>query len=97
MLVDQDDSGNSVGNQNRCSTARVPVCMFLCVYILRCRGADRTESGPAFSSGSSQGSSAAGLTPQAQRLRESLAGFFDQLYRSTQATGCFKTLPVVTN
>lgn len=44
------------------------------------------QSVPAFSSGSSQGSTSnsnAGLTPQAQRLRESLAGFFDQLYPPT--------------
>lgn len=58
----------------------------VCVDILRRRAANRTESGPAFSSGSSQGSSAAGLTPQAQRLRESLAGFFDQLYPAAAAS-----------
>ena len=37
MLVDQDDSGNSFGNQNRCSTARVPVFM-LCALIFCAAG-----------------------------------------------------------
>jgi hypothetical protein len=51
--------------------------------MLRRRGPNRPESGRAFGSASSQSSvtTAAGLTPQAQRLRESLAGFFDQVRR----------------